>query len=423
MESGRDKEIEDIRAAVTEDIIKTLTRDVCIIRIYRSRIKSITLTFGYPENYPSSACFVEVKSRTLPDGLIKKLNTQCEKVATDLAKEAKLQVVEIYESMKKLFDQNQLLSCFREINRIKKMLVPEDGDELRANEKSGKITVKLQKGAYFYKFAMQVPDQYPDDMYTYRTIESNFPNQLLKLFLAHADEVLRRLSMGQSYTFVVNSSVNTNVKTKKIDQELEVGVMTREQYKHEVDFLKIGGDLKGYSHDKSMRRQRVRLLKKETAVEKEKLAKLLEEEEESFVEPQPCLVEFCDYLITRLVKPMPDEFCQECNKILLPEDPAELDKILAKQEESKKGSKKKQKKEDKHPERVFCGHWFHYCCLEEFVHRPPFGKKCPKPGCDQVVTHPLFPTDPKTLKAMEHSWALDQAKKRELEEIADLMGL
>ena len=56
------------------------------------------------------------------------------------------------------------------------------------------------------------------------------------------------------------------------------------------------------------------------------------------------------------------------------------------------------------PERAFCGHWFHYKCIEEFVNTPQFKKECVHEGCTSFLASKNFPCDEKSVKSREKRW-------------------
>jgi len=72
-------------------------------------------------------------------------------------------------------------------------------------------------------------------------------------------------------------------------------------------------------------------------------------------------------------------------------------------------------------ERIYCGHYFHFNCLDGFISTPPFGKPCPvswyvifaeqqhptfsSKACGKKVEHPKFTTD---VKLLEKRWASEQ---------------
>jgi len=92
------------------------------------------------------------------------------------------------------------------------------------------------------------------------------------------------------------------------------------------------------------------------------------------------------------------------DKSILPADPKNAEKIPEKQK----------------PEHLYCGSWYHYKSLEEYIKTPPFkgGKTCLE--CGRKIVHPKLPTDEKEL---QRKWNQKQATKREVEETKDAMGL
>jgi len=116
---------------------------------------------------------------------------------------------------------------------------------------------------------------------------------------------------------------------------------------------------------------------------------------------RPSLQPVCEYLIKDCVKKFPLEICPLCNERVLPEDPTT--------ETSKRYR----------AEKVYCGHLFHFFCLNKYMKTPPFagGKKCP--ACGKQIFHDKWRI---SAEVMENRWAHKQAKQRELEEVVDFMG-
>nr|CAD7198852.1 unnamed protein product [Timema douglasi]CAD7576137.1 unnamed protein product [Timema californicum] len=73
---------------------------------------------------------------------------------------------------------------------------------------------------------------------------------------------------------------------------------------------------------------------------------------------------------------------------------------------------------DRHVERVYCSHLFHLECLITFMKTPPFhgGKKCPT--CGQRIYHDKWRLSE---KITEDRWAHQQARERELKEVAEFL--
>ena len=56
---------------------------------------------------------------------------------------------------------------------------------------------------------------------------------------------------------------------------------------------------------------------------------------------------------------------QGCRKLVFPSSVAKADKYMESEDHKKR------------PMYIYCGHWFHYHCLDAFITKPPFGKSCP----------------------------------------------
>eukprot|EP01032_Pedospumella_encystans_P028660 gene28660-32372_t len=68
--------------------------------------------------------------------------------------------------------------------------------------------------------------------------------------------------------------------------------------------------------------------------------------------------------------------------------------------------------------RTFCGHWLHFQCLNEWLTTPPFVRMCPV--CARRIWHPDWPEDHKQL---EKAWQANEARKREMCDVSDFMGM
>ncbi|CAL1546180.1 unnamed protein product [Lymnaea stagnalis] len=117
--------------------------------------------------------------------------------------------------------------------------------------------------------------------------------------------------------------------------------------------------------------------------------------------PKSSVLPLCQYIIN-CVKTYPLEKCPLCLEKVLPADP--------KNECATKGKQKTVK--------VYCGHLFHYICLNGYMKTPPFseGKKCP--ACSKQIFHEKWKI---AAEVMENRWAHKQAKQRELEEVVDFL--
>lgn len=116
--------------------------------------------------------------------------------------------------------------------------------------------------------------------------------------------------------------------------------------------------------------------------------------------PSPSLCTVASFLV-RSTKTLPNQHCQLCRKPCLPLNPD--DAVI-------------DENSDSHVERLYCSHLFHQRCLLLYMKTPPFhgGKKCP--GCGQRIYHDKWAISE---RLAEDRWAHEQARVRELEEVAD----
>lgn len=200
--------------------------------------------------------------------------------------------------------------------------------------------------------------------------------------------------------------------------------------RHDLQFLKIASDLKDQSNDKAMRRERNRLLKKEEEREKKKrseeieAAAALEKAATGSREGLPSLYAAVSLLSNDFVWKLPREKCCRCNSMLLTSKPSSLESVV-----SSRRPKTDVKslllldssfaKEDSSPERLGCGHWYHYGCLMEQLSEPPFDQKtCSK--CGATLSHGKVNT--KLLAKLQKDWENKQQAERELADVIDFLS-
>lgn len=116
--------------------------------------------------------------------------------------------------------------------------------------------------------------------------------------------------------------------------------------------------------------------------------------------PSPSFLKTADLFINA-ARLLPQQNCQLCKRPGLPQDPEEAEK---------------DENSGEHVERLFCNHLFHLDCLLTFMKTPPFqgGKKCPE--CGERIFHEKWRISE---KIAEDRWAHEEARKRELADVAD----
>ncbi|XP_065831503.1 uncharacterized protein [Oscarella lobularis] len=126
-------------------------------------------------------------------------------------------------------------------------------------------------------------------------------------------------------------------------------------------------------------------------------------------QPSPCIKEIASFLARECAIRTVAGKCHVCGKKALPEDPKKVTSDPC---------------GDSHVERVYCGHFYHYKCLDKYLQTPPFkgGKPCLHTDCRKRIFHEKWKAsrDP---KLAEDRWAHQEAKRRELDEVVDFLGL
>jgi hypothetical protein len=182
---------------------------------------------------------------------------------------------------------------------------------------------------------------------------------------------------------------------------------------------------------KEARKDLRRLAQAESEYDREQLALIKAQEQAEMVQLMkskisstslPSLLHVVRYLVQEYVCKLPNESCQKCEHPVFPVTP-ESEESSETSDSIETGTKKKSKKKgmsraERKPIRSVCGHWFHYKCLDEWLTTPPFLRHCNV--CQRRIYHPDWPED---IKAIERTWQAQQAKKREIADVADFLDM
>lgn len=176
---------------------------------------------------------------------------------------------------------------------------------------------------------------------------------------------------------------------------------------------------------KAARKDLKRLTRAEIAHDEEELQRLVELEEQEMISllrtqmsdtATPSLLPVVKFIVEEFVCRLPNEPCQSCLQPVLPIMPAasiDIDNLA-----DKEAKKIRKGWIQKRPVRTFCGHWLHFDCLDEWLTTPPFIRHCPV--CGKRIWHPDWPED---VKQVERAWQNEQARKREMADVADFLDL
>jgi len=428
MESAKAIDVKDIQAGLHPIVIERNSEEFIQVFIERSAFVKVRISLQFPDQYPEKPILIEISSNVLPPGLQKKLK----KIGQDKSSEllGRPQALAVITSINNFLMTNKLIVCWKELKQAFQLI--EGKGTISCKEDSGEIKIHLNSGNFYLKFFIQIPDGYPAQELTLQFKSNNFPGTIAQMFELQAKEVVRRCVCGYSPEQAVIASNPIQIPQNKKNNSINVHVTNQNlrNLKHDVNFLKQASSLRevnsskeAITEDKRQARRQLRQMckeeKKRDEIE-EVEAKKYEEAEQKMNQDTiltaessklsnedssafPSLFVTIDFILSHFFEKLLTEVCQSCNIRILSDDPN--DPTIT------------DPKHAKRPVRVFCGHWFHYECLDVWMTQPPFGKLCP--NCNRKVYHPDWPADTKQL---EREWATKKAREREISEVLDFLG-
>lgn len=360
-------EIEEIRK-LCENIVPNSKIIACtcgespLVRVDITEVESfrqLTVCLRFPENYPAEPILVELKSRTLSNKFLDGLTTLSEKHARQHL--TKPQGLVVLKFVQQYLTKNPLCVCFDEIHDLRRDLGTENTpDQLKLKQRHSIVQLTAKGGEYFYKVSAFVPKEYPKQCVQLQNQDTNLPSILLRYLNEQSREIARQC-------------VEPPVRLDKNEQ---------------LAFQPVPSLYRALKF---------------------------------------CLAATSDFHI---------ESCPICDRDVLPKNPTQLELDDTK---------------DTYIERVYCGHLFHQGCLRRYLQQPPFpkgGKLCPAKRrhprsdakyymggsssnekqpianadndhiCGIRLAHDRWVAD---VKLAELRWAQKQARKRELQEVADFL--
>ncbi|KAG2445760.1 hypothetical protein HXX76_000365 [Chlamydomonas incerta] len=269
--------------------------------------------------------------------------------------------------------------------------------ELKAvKEKSGVVEVVLRAGAYFLDLRCVLPEAYPDAGVELHTAATNLPADLLTSSLAGAADLVRRLAEPPPALVrveVARAGAGTGGGSGSSSAASSASATPQRR--------RGGGGGQQTLHSEAKAAALAAAAQEGAAAREAARAAAA-----AAHEPRPSLWPAVCYMGSRCVGLLCEGRCVACGKWLLPRDPAQLEQVPA-------GMRLLRL--------VTCGHFFHHKCIEGLLAEPPFGRDgCPVSGCGERISHHRLVTEPQVLEAR---WAGRQARRREIEDAASILGL
>jgi len=385
----------------------------------------------YPPRYPHEPLLVELTSPTLPMMLLRHKEKECVEVCK--AALGSSQVHLVYDLIHRFVQTNLFVPCWKEVKQV--MAICEGKGQIGADEKEGLLQIRRRAGEYRQTLKIRVPPDYPEEGVTLEFTSSNFPPDIVYIFQAQANEIVRRCvagfspeaALGGSNPIELPGAVPTSsVTNKKASDGVSARALTSggiKALKRDVEVLKQISDLRvatggssgsraATAERREARRDLRRLAREESKLDEEEERLLREQEQAEMLAllqlkvsetAQPSLLTVTKWLVEDYAARLPAELCQGCQKCLLHPDPADASLTNP--------------KSNARPMRTYCGHWLHWSCLNTWLTTPPFIRQCPV--CNRRIWHPDWPADPKQL---EKAWQMKECREREQNDLAGMMG-
>jgi len=424
-----------IKDVLPDAAIISLNKEFLLFVIIRTAYSRVQMRVIYPqENYPSQVPIVELSSPTLPVPLLRNKEKEMIELAKVQAAQNKPQVEVMFNYLFDFIHGNLFVPCWKEIKLIKNKC-DTAGYKIGADDKKGMIQLRLNNGAYHQSIVLIIPPMYPEVGVEIQFTASNLSTNIQEVFKHQIEDVVRRCVAGFKGSDAIEATLNPDTNRDKakaskgtlVSDKVSLTTDALKGLQHDVNVLKQIADLREVNagmdkrnqftaHSTSVRKEARkdlrRLAKAENAAdiaqEQERLRELEQQETLQLMSCKPSdtaqasLLAAATFLIDHYMEKLPSEQCFACRESLLPAEPKH--KCL------------QDPKHTKYPMRIFCGHWIHYGCLDNWLTTPPFVRKCLV--CDRQIWHPDWP-EPKIL---EKEWQATQAKQREVDDIGHMFG-
>jgi hypothetical protein len=370
-----------------------------------ARVK-VKVTITFPNGYPEHALIAGIEG--VPPGLKRKIEKVLEKEAAQ-KKGTFHQVGAVMRKLTEFIDTNLFVPCWKELRQVVDFAKQNQLGDLRINELTGLIRLNLITSAgekkYHYKCSIRIDSDYPTTSVLTNygkacrlEMEStNLSPKIETMLTTQAQELVRRMQDGMSDDQALKMSnpihlppaTNTSEETTKGLEQLTLTDAQRWQQEEKDRLASYGIPIIEYDGSR----------------------------------PQPSLFPLVTFL-HNMIQQLPEEVCPMCNEKTLSADPTELSKLYLPVTKALPETEKKVRRiaRQKRPVRVYCGHWYHFGCLEQIMTQPPFGANCTcsattsDPPCGQRLYHPDWPAD--NIQELERAWAQRQAREREIADAA-----
>lgn len=407
MPNSKRVEIQEVRAKI-ENVeyvsCDATTQDYVSFTVSISRYKTLKVGFQFPSEYPAEPLVIEMKSKMLGKGFLRKLRVVAELKAKALAN--KHQIIPCVLVILSTLKKNLLAPAMQELRALTK-LANNLNFKLFINEDEGKVTVKTKCKKYILVAKFIVPELYPDENLKIEITKSNYSSVLTSIHKRQAEEVVRRCMLGFKPIEALDSSLckrgpKSKIKKKNnlihtLDKKSLLAIRKDvKQLKKTSDLQKVNnakkqGDNRSFSNSTQARRFARRELKRfadedvrqQTIIENEMRMQSIKAAKSAGnlqTAPTPSLAVAVQFIVERFALHLPCIKCEGCKEDLLPQMPEKLHHIMTSGSEKRKRRTSKclavspdiDMSNSKRPELLYCNHWWHLGCLDTVLCSPVF---------------------------------------------------
>ena len=392
-------------------VVESAFAQLVRVHIGITPVRCLTCAMHFPDDYPETGLGVELHAERLDADMVAKLQVGVEKEMTS-NHAGKAQILPTIRWLEKFLTTNKLLPCYAEIKQLKQLL-PDAATSLKLSERAGRITIALSKGDYAVGLQLVVPDTYPAESPELTITHSNFTKDVTDMFATQAREMIRRMRDGFSCAAAMaeendrlrpSEKIRAKMGEVRIDPPRTASTTSRRTANFSTSTRRCAARTRSVRAGGSSCTSRARRTRPRTA-------------RAPRVRP-PC---------SRRAATSPDRPSTTSSTSWQARGSGRCRPRRARsarsrsfprtQRRCRRGSwllgdviTAKQIKNAATPEappelvRVYCGHWFHFNCLDPYMRAPPFNKCCPVETCARMIFHPLW-TSNKSL--LEKRWAYE----------------
>eukprot|EP00892_Ulva_mutabilis_P012857 jgi/Ulvmu1/9944/UM058_0027.1 len=392
-------EIEDLTASLPAMSRVSVVARTAQVELQETPYRRLTAKLQFPEDYPAGALAVHLQSPALSPDLLDKLAAST--TAAAVAHRGSPHAAYATDLLSKFITTNRLAPAYDDLAQLRTYFAEASTPSARsahsssaagkdvsvvhfaiqhAKQACGEVAVVLCAGEYYMHVRAVVPRGYPEEPLGIEVTESNLPEALVRVDAIKATEVAAAAAefrTPETDVLAAGARAGAGVAAASRAERL-----AREGKQTVTSFNKG----QGLAHAAKERAEATWARRAREAAE--------------FV-PQPSLFRCVRHLAEAALLPLAAGHCAVCCKRLLPSDPRKLPKVPKSMQVLK----------------AYCGHCYHFKCIERYLSEPPFGKGCHT--CGVPIEHHSLTTDAHVLEAR---WAAQQAKQRELDEIADFLS-